>query len=97
MKKLYTFFLILAVCACGGGDDNDAPYNSGGNNNGGGNTEVAITGTVTNIADNSAEISGTVYLGQININYSSIEYGAQGLHGSQFQDNIDNRFYQLLL
>ena len=51
MKKLYTFFLILAVCACGGGDDNDAPYNSGGNNNGGGNTEVAITGTVTNIND----------------------------------------------
>ena len=62
MKKLYTFFLILAVCACGGGDDNDAPYNSGGNNNGGGNTEVAITGTVTNITDNSADISGTVYL-----------------------------------
>lgn len=77
MKKLYTFFLILAVCACGGGDDNDAPYNSGENNNGGGNTEVAITGKVTNITDNSAEISGTVYLGQININYSSIEYGAQ--------------------
>ena len=76
MKKLYTF-LTLAVCACGGGDDDEAPYNSGGNNNGGGNTEVAITGTVTNITDNSAEISGTVYLGRITINYSSIEYGAQ--------------------
>ena len=73
-------FLALAVCSCGGGDDDDdATYNGGGNNNGGGNAnaEVAITGTVTNITDNSAEISGTVYLGSITINYSSIEYGAQ--------------------
>ena len=76
-KNAYLFILTLAVCACGGGDDDEVPYNSGENNNSGGNTEVAITGTVTNITDNSAEISGTVYLGQININSSSIEYGAQ--------------------
>ena len=78
MKKLfYMTFFALAVCSCGGGDDNDTPYNGGGNNNGNKGADVAITGTVTNITDNSAQITGTVNLGSITINYSSIEYGAQ--------------------
>ena len=78
MKKLfYMTFFALAVCSCGGGDDNDTPYNGGGNNNGNKGADVAITGTVTNITDNSAQITGTVNLGSITINYSSIEYGVQ--------------------
>ena len=69
MKKLfYMTFFALAVCSCGGGDDNDTPYNGGGNNNGNKGADVAITGTVTNITDNSAQITGTVNLGSITIN-----------------------------
>lgn len=80
MKKLlYMAFFALAVCSCGGGDDDDTTGNGGVNNGNGNitNTEVAVTGTVTGITDNSAQITGTVYLGRITISYSSIEYGVQ--------------------
>lgn len=82
IKKFYIELAMVltgfCIVACGGGDDGVSPGNGGGSNgNNATNTEVALTGTVTGITDNSAQITGTVYLNRITISYSSIEYGVQ--------------------
>lgn len=86
------YWMILAVvltglCAvgCGGGDDDDSPSNGGGSTN----AEVAVTGTATGITDNSAQITGTVYLSRITISHSSIEYGVQLATDANFNSSTN--------
>ena len=93
IKKYWMMLTIALVSLCTiscGGDDEDSPSNGGGNNGNGGNTntEVAVTGTVAGITDNSAQITGTVYLSRITISYSSIEYGVQLATDINFNSSI---------
>ncbi len=95
ISKLWMALAIVltefCTVGCGGGDDDDSPGNGGGNNGNGGttNAEVAVTGTATGITDNSAQITGTVYLGHITITYSSIEYGVQLSTESNFNSSTN--------
>ena len=95
ISKLWMALAIVltefCTVGCGGGDDDDSPGNGGGNNGNGGttNAEVAVTGTATGITDNSAQITGTVYLGHITISYSSIEYGVQLSTESNFNSSTN--------
>ncbi|MBO5614218.1 MAG: hypothetical protein J5905_06915 [Prevotella sp.] len=77
----YTFLSIcmlislfcICLSSCGGDGDSQDNGNDGRNNT----TDVAVTGSVSNIERESANISGYVNLNLITISYGECEYGVE--------------------